>query len=193
MKKEKKQSTAMRDLKLFGSLRGLTTAAMLTALSVVIGIFCKNFFTFNVYYRITFENIPIIIAGMLFGPIVGGAVGAVADVISCLCSTNPSVNPLITAGAVIVGVSAGITAKYIIKKRGILQTAVSVGVAHLFGQVAMKSLAKLLFFGMPWWGTFIGLGISVGVGIAEAFLINFIFRLFSKTTLFSVDKQRRGS
>ena len=34
----------------------LTTAALLAALSAVIGIVCKNLFTFNIYYRLTFEG-----------------------------------------------------------------------------------------------------------------------------------------
>ncbi|MBR5506708.1 MAG: hypothetical protein IKV88_01530 [Clostridia bacterium] len=51
----------------FSSVKVLTGAAMLTAFSVIIGIVCKNFLTFNVYYRITFENLPIILAGLLYG------------------------------------------------------------------------------------------------------------------------------
>jgi uncharacterized membrane protein len=49
----------LEDLRVFGKTRVLTIAAMLTAISVVIGIVCKNFLTFNIYYRITFENLPV--------------------------------------------------------------------------------------------------------------------------------------
>lgn len=152
------------------TLKTLTTAAMLTALSAVIGILCKNFFTFNIYYRITFENMPVIFAGVLFGPITGAAVGACADVISCLSSTNPNLNPIITLGAASVGAMAGF-ASYIIKSKGKAQTALAVALAHLVGQVGIKSVGKIVYFGMPWQGIFLGLLISAFVGALELWLI----------------------
>ena len=75
--------------RIFKSVKMLTVAAMLTAMSVVIGIFCKNTLNFgNGLYRITFENLPIIMSGILFGPIVGGLVGAASDFVSYLLSAQ---------------------------------------------------------------------------------------------------------
>ena len=89
----------------FRSLRVLTQAAMLTAMSVVIGIFCKSFLNFgNGLFRITFENLPIILSGLLFGPVIGGIVGVATDLISYLLS--PQLYPpnlIVTAGAFSVG------------------------------------------------------------------------------------------
>lgn len=155
------------------AVKVLTTAAMLTALSAVIGILCKNYFTFNIYYRVTFENMPVIMAGLLFGPAVGAGVGACADVISCVSSVNPNVNPIITLGAASVGALAG-SVPYIIRRKGKAQTAVAVALAHLVGQVAIKSVGKMLYFSMPWQGIFIGLGISAAVGVIEFGLINWL-------------------
>ncbi len=157
-----------------GAVGILTAAAMLTAVSVVIGILCKNFFTFGVYYRVTFENLPVIIAGILFGPVVGGGVGVCADIVSCLCSANPAVNPLISVGALCVGVVSGIVPRTI-KNRGNARYALTVASAHLIGQVAVKSVAKMIWFGMPWWGVFIGLGISALVGTVEYMVIKMLF------------------
>ena len=71
--------------KVFKSVRFLTTAAMLTALSVVIGIVCKNFLNFGSgLFRVTFENLPIIMSGILLGPAAGGIVGAASDLVSYL-------------------------------------------------------------------------------------------------------------
>lgn len=148
----------------------LTTAALLAALSAVIGILCKNMFTFNIYYRITFENAPIILAGLLYGPVVGAMVGVCADAVSCLMSSNPALNPIISLGAAAVGAISGLVP--MVLRRGVrLQTAVAVALAHLIGQVGIKSIGKILYFGMPWQGIFIGLGVSVIVGIFEAMLI----------------------
>ena len=168
------KSTKNKRIPIFGNLKTLATAAMLAAISAVIGIICKNFFTFNIYYRVTFENLPVIFSGIVFGPFVGAAVGIVADIVSCLCSSNPSLNPLITAGAAFVGLASGIVARWIIKRRGGLQIALSVATAHLIGQVIIKSIAKMIWFGMPKEGVLLGLGISLVVGTLEFFAIKYL-------------------
>ena len=155
------------------TLKRLTTAAMLAALSAVIGILCKNFFTFNIYYRVTFENMPVILSGIMFGPVIGAAVGVAADAISCLSSTNPNLNPIISLGAASVGAVAGFV-PYIIKRKGKAQTALAVGLAHLVGQVGIKSVGKMVYFAMPWQGIFIGLLISVFVGAFEFWVISWL-------------------
>ena len=156
------------------STRTITTAAMLTAVSVVIGIICKNFLTFNIYYRFTLENLPVILSGLIYGPVTGALVGVSADVVSCLCSTNPAVNPVITIGAACVGLSAGIVPRYIIKRPGLSQIVLAEVLAHLVGQVGIKSIGKILWFGMPWWGMFIGLGVSIVAGAVECMAIKLI-------------------
>ena len=146
--------------------RVLTTVALLAALSAVIGIVCKNLFTFNIYYRLTFEHAPIILAGLLYGPVVG----ICADAVSCLMSSNPALNPIISLGAASVGLISGLIPKII--RRGVkVQTATAVVLAHLIGQVGIKSIAKMIYFGMPWQGIFLGLGFSVVVGIMECLLL----------------------
>ena len=160
----------------------LTLSAMLTAVGVVIGMLCKNFMTFNVYYRFTLENLPVIFAGLVFGPVVGGAVGVSADIISCLCSTNPALNPVISIGAAFVGICAGIVPELIVKRRGMTQIIVAVALAHLVGQVGIKSIGKIVWFGMPYWGVFIGLGVSIVAGAIECVLIKAVMNRLGMTS-----------
>lgn len=152
----------------------ITLFAMLTALSVVVGIFCKNLFTVGVYYRFTLENIGIIFAGIFFGPGAGALVGIAVDVISCLLSTNPAVNPVILLGALTVGVSSGVVARYVVRERGLKQYIASAATAHLLGQVLIKSVGKMIYFGMPWFGIFIGLACSVLACAAEVAIIRLL-------------------
>ena len=130
------------------NIKKLAFAAMLTAMSVVIGIFCKTALNFaDGLFRITFENMPIILAGIIFGPIVGGAVGVASDMLSYLLSgqTYPP-NLVVTLGAAVVGILSGVVAKYIIKKRGKLQFIVAGASAHLVGSVIIKSAGLFVFY-----------------------------------------------
>lgn len=132
------------------NIRVLTTAAMLTAMSIIIGIFCKNYMDFGRgLFRITFENLPIILAGIFFGPLVGGIVGAASDVISYLLSTQVyGINLIVTAGAVTVGVVSGIVSHYIVKKNGYVKFVLSCVIAHILGSMIVKSIGLYQFYGV---------------------------------------------
>lgn len=153
----------------------ITLCAMLIALSTVIGIVCKNLFTFGIFYRLTFENMPIIFASVTLGPIYGAVVGLSGDVISCLCSTNPAVNPIITLGAVSVGLFSGIVGK-LIKKQGLVRLIAAASVGHLIGQVLIKSVGKIVYFGMPYEGILIGLGFSAVICAVEVTVIYILLK-----------------
>ena len=155
----------------------ISIAGVLAAMSVVIGIICKDLFTFGIYYRVTFENLPVLIAGIILGPVYGTAVGVVEDVISCLLSTNPVINPIITVGAAAVGLVSGLVPRFIVKKRSVFQYAMAVYPAHLIGQVLIKSVGKIIYYGMPWYGIFIGLGISAATATVEIIIISSIMKL----------------
>ena len=96
----------------------MTIAAMLTAMSGVIGIFCKSFLNFGVgLFRVTFENLPILLAGIMFGPAVGGVVGAASDIVSYLMTPQAyPINLIVTVGATMMGVISGLLSHYVFKK-----------------------------------------------------------------------------
>ena len=126
----------------------LTTAAMLTALSIVIGIFCKNFLNFGMgLFRITFENFPIILSGIMFGPWVGAFVGIASDVLSYVLSTQSlAITPVVTLGAALVGAVSGVVSHYVVKKDGMPRIIISVLTAHLAGSVIVKSIGLFVYY-----------------------------------------------
>ena len=130
------------------SIHVLTLAAMLTAMSVVIGIFCKTFLNFSGgLVRITFENLPIILSGILFGPVIGAVVGVATDLISYLLS--PQIYPpnlIVTLGAAVIGLLSGLVSKVIIRKRGYLQISVATVSAHIVGSMIIKTIGLFQFF-----------------------------------------------
>ena len=132
------------------SIMKLTLAAMLTAMSVVIGIFCKSFLNFGAgLFRVTFENLPIILSGIMFGPMMGALVGIAGDLVSYLLS--PQIYPpnlVVTLGAASIGFISGFMAKVIIKKGGYSQIIISGALAHVIGSMMIKSIGLYQFYGM---------------------------------------------
>lgn len=121
---------------------------MLVAMSVIIGIFCKNFMNFGGgLFRVTFENMPIILSGILLGPWVGAAVGVATDLISYLLSAQiyPP-NLIVTLGAAVIGFSAGFIGKHVIKKSGYPRIIVSGAVAHVLGSMIIKPVGLFTFY-----------------------------------------------
>lgn len=135
-------STAQRALRLtvFG--------ALLSAVSIV----CGKYLAFNMgeFLRFSFENLPIIFAGMAFGPIVGATVGAVADLVGCLL-VGYAINPIITVAAAVIGLISGFSV-FMPLSRGrfayILKISVTVMTAHLIGSVIIKSFGLSVFYDM---------------------------------------------
>ena len=122
---------------LFGSLRIMTVAALLAAMSFILGKFLQIPNPFSEIIRLSFENLPILI--------VGAATGAVADLVGCLLYGYP-INPLVTLGAATVGLVSGLVANYVIRRPLWLSCAVSTALAHLTGSVVIKSLGLAAWY-----------------------------------------------
>ena len=134
---------------LFGSLKVMTLSAMLTAMSVVIGIFCKTFLNFGVgLFRVTFENLPILFAGLMFGPLVGGVVGAASDIVSYLMTPQAyPINIVVTIGAALMGIISGALSHYVFKKRGYARIIASSAFAHVVCSMIIKPIGLYSYYG----------------------------------------------
>lgn len=163
----------------FRTVKALALAAMLVAMSVVIGIFCKTFMNFaGGLARITFENLPIILSGILFGPIVGGLVGVASDLVSYLLS--PQIYPpnlIVTAGAFAVGFVSGVVARLVRRrdprKTGIVQVILSGAVAHIVGSMMIKTIGLYQFYGiLVLWR----IPLYLVVATVEILILCFLFR-----------------
>lgn len=122
----------------FGNLSRLCFAAILAAMSLVLGKFLQIPNPFQEFIRISFENLPILLAGLTMGPVVGALVGVVADLIGCALY-GYSINPIITVGAAAVGAVSGIMSHYVVRKPLLARVIVSAALAHTVGSVLIKS------------------------------------------------------
>ena len=135
-KKEKKSGGS--PFAFFGSLRGLCFAAILAAMSIILGKFLQIPNPFQEFIRISFENLPIIMGGIALGPIAGVCIGVVADLIGCI-SYGYAINPIVTLGAAAIGAISGLIANYVIKRPVSLRVILAAVPAHLIGSVLIKS------------------------------------------------------
>ena len=123
----------------FGSLKGLCLAAILTAMSILLGKFLQIPNPFQEFIRISFENLPIILGGIALGPVAGACIGISADLLGCVLYAY-TINPIITLGAAVVGVLSGLFPNYIVRRPLEAKVALSVIPAHLIGSVLIKSI-----------------------------------------------------
>lgn len=121
---------------------------MLTAISIVCGKYLA--IRGGDIMRFSLENMPIIFAGMTFGPVAGLLVGLVADLVGCLM-VGYTVNPIVTLGAAAIGLISG-GVPLILKRfqlNGAIATVITVAVAHLIGSVLIKTLGLSAYYDMP--------------------------------------------
>ena len=138
------RTAAMKsNIRLFGSVKVMVICAMLIAISIV-GKSLR--IDAGTVIRISFENLPIIMAGIFFGPFIGAAVGLCADLIGCLVTSQAPL-PFITVGVVAVGFMAGFVYQNLPKAKLLTRVAFSAGLAHLIGNVIIKTAA--LYFAFP--------------------------------------------
>ena len=129
-------------------LRLTVVCAFLTATSIVLGKYLA--INLSDVLRFSFENLPIILAGVAFGPVAGAAVGIVADLLGCIL-VGYGINPLVTLGATAIGVVSGIF-RYVFNRPGgvsLLLKVISAEIsAHLVGSVIIKTVGLSAWYDM---------------------------------------------
>ena len=143
----------------------LTVCALLTALSVILA----RLLTIipSEISRFSLEAVPILLAGLLFGPFPGAAVGFAADFIGCLFSPF-GYNPIFCLPPILYGLWAGLLRGYAWTKPTVWRVALAVFPATLCGSVLWQSAALALVYG------------------GEAKLAFFLTRLASRSIQFAV-------
>ncbi len=126
------------------------TVAM--SLMVAISIVCGKYLAIpgGEILRFSFENLPILMSGILFGPAAGALVGAVADLVGCAL-VGYAVNPLVTLGAVAIGLTSGFLWQLLgrVNVSYVAKIVFSVGGAHLVGSVLIKTVGLSAYYAIP--------------------------------------------
>ena len=169
-----------RQLGIFKNVETIVVMALFIALSIVLG----KLVAINILqdFRISLENTPVIIAAVAYGPLAGAIVGGLSDMIGCML-VGYTINPIITAGAIAVGLLAGIFGKLLLRKdanyskiEGYLRCLLTVSAAHFIGSIIIKTLGLYFYFGSPLLLTFfISLGIYAVTSVAESIILYILY------------------
>ena len=130
-------------LTLFGSVKVLVACALFVAMSIVLGKFLSIKIGDNI--RVSFENLSLLLSGILFGPLIGMITAVIADVVGCFLY-GYSINPVITLGAASIGFIAGMVSTFSRKKTGIISITVAVFLAHIVGSMVVKSIGLYIWY-----------------------------------------------
>lgn len=158
--------------------RALCLAGLLAAVSFALGLLSKTIFG-EMPVRFTLEGLPVVLAGLVLGPVYGGLVGVLGDLLSCLLAGQTPL-PLISVGAFLVGAVPGVLRLLCCRTPTpsapprFLFILLFDGAAHTLGSVLVKSLALSLYFGfntLP-----IRLPIYLGVVLLESYLLYVLLR-----------------
>ena len=129
------------------SARTLTMLALLVAMSIV---FSRVLSISTGFVRFNLGSLPVLLAGIVFGPGAGFAVGALADMIGGVLA-GYAINPLIALGAAAIGLVGGLLCQKLPHALRLGQRLLlSVLAAHVVGSIVINSLALRIFYGYAW-------------------------------------------
>ena len=163
-----KNSTAVRSsAAAFKDVRVIILVGLFAALSIVFG----KMLSFTVGpIRISFENLPILMAGIFLGAPAGVVTGILADIIGCLI-VGYSINPIITVGAACIGLVSGLLYQIMQNKKSVFAVFASVLPAHILGSMIIKSIGLMAFYHYPLPQVLPRIPLYLVIGSAEAFII----------------------
>ena len=126
----------------------LVVCAMLTALGVVLGgLLSIPFGSYTL--KIGFGVLPVIIAGVLYGPGYGAIVGALCDLLQALIFPKGAYMPWFTVVGALFGLIPGL---FFIKRQTptFPRILLAVAVGQIVGSVICNTLLVIWLYGSPW-------------------------------------------
>lgn len=148
---------------------------LLTAISIVLTRFCVIYLTETL--RISFGNVPIIMAGIVFGPVAGALVGLAADVVGAVFLSGYGWYPPLTLTAVLMGVVPGIIRLLVVKKLSFPRILLVTLPANLVGTIIWTTLCLHWMYTSPI-GVLMAtrLPFYICIAVMEAVILYFLFK-----------------
>ena len=123
--------------------KALTACALLIAMQVILARFVA--ISISETTRISFEAIPIFLAGLLFGPVAGVLVGFISDFIGAIMSYG--FNPVFCIPPILYGLCGGLFRPMIQRDASLWRLAVAFLPAVALGSILYQSFALAWIYG----------------------------------------------
>ena len=134
------------------STRKLAYMALLTALSIILTrILSLRIAIGGVEgIRIGFGGLPVIFAGIVFGPLAGGIVGAISDVMGYVINPMGAYMPHFTLTSFLTGFIPGLIVYYLAQEKKTLWIlALAIGVGQIISSIILVPIFLQNLFGVP--------------------------------------------
>ncbi len=141
----------------------IVTAALLISISVVLGRFCVIYITPSL--RINFGNIPIMLAGLMLGPVYGALAGAGADIVGSVFLSGLGWYPPLTVSAAVMGLIPGLMSRFVTERPSKLRTAAAVFLSDLCGPIMWTTFWLSKLNNTPIW-TLAAVRVPLYIGMA---------------------------
>ncbi|OWZ83702.1 folate family ECF transporter S component [Natranaerobius trueperi] len=157
--------------KLLSSPHALATMALLAAINIILSFVTSGFtisFGGIAGIKIGLGGLPVIIAGILLGPLAGGVVGVVSDLVGYLVMPMGPYMPHFTLTAALTGIIPVLVIRMISKNTDVpnfFQLTVGIGLGQIITTVLLVSFFLYSLFGLPLWYTMAGNAISQLISI----------------------------
>jgi ECF transporter S component (folate family) len=152
----------------------MLAVTLLAAVSIICGKYLK--LPVGDVMRFSFENLSILLAGMVFGSLAGMGTGILADLVGCLL-VGYQINPIVTVGAAAIGFLGGLIFRLCKKSPLLLRVGITVIVSHFIGSVIIKTFGLAQFYAMPFFVLMGWRGVNyLIVGILEWILLWILLR-----------------
>ena len=157
----------------------LILMALFASISIVLTRFMVIWLTNSV--RISFGNIPVILASLLFGPLAGGFTGAVADIVGAALFSGLGWYPPLTLPVVLAGIIPSLLKPIFLKKVTIWRIYIVVLLTNI---LISMGLTTWLLSGLYGTGFFQLLAVraplSLAVTIVEGLAVYILYRRLVK-------------
>jgi ECF transporter S component (folate family) len=169
------------------NLKVLVCVALFSAISIVLGKFLA--ISIGDAFRISFENLTIMLTGMMFGPLVGAFSGICADILGCILR-GYTIIPILTVGAALIGFVSGLFYNILKNTSDICRVSISTFISHALGSVIVKTIGLTLYYEMPFTETLILRSLNyLIVFLAETFVL--ILLVKNKAFIAQIERIKR--
>lgn len=172
----------------------LALLALLCAMEIVLARFCVIWITNSI--KITFEAIPILLAGLLFGPIGGAVVGAASDILGAFFLSGLGWMPVLTVTPALMGLLTGLL-RPLLRKKLTLPRLLSVNApGFILGSMLWTTWWLSSLYGTPLVALlFVRVPLYCLIGFLDTLVLYLIFRsgVFQRLGLWQGRQQKEGT